>query len=393
MAFFTAKDLVYDSARGLRIFGSHNFVIHCHHYNARLEKTICTNDAINGREIFKSSARVVFSDLIKNIKEEKKVKSPSEVLKMATELYSFLGFGVLHLEDVNSTSVEASVSHFVKGWTCGSLKTKGCVCLFTEAFIEASYEHVGRKISCTEIECMNEEKPVCRFEFKMRESESKEYLPSFKVEEVRHIKNHEQSSNIDKEKIIQAVAQMEIVGNEEGLIPAFNVYLANMPQDFYNLVAVHFVNELEKVGLGSVAAQMLYEDAENCALNTFGGILHSEEWAGLIDPMVKEDSDKIHGLIAVANALGWGLIGIEDHSPRESLSLITYNGYESFGYWKLLGEKSKVSRCHMLRGITAGLVGLIYETGELEDRSGIYSGTEENCITTGHSICRFHAKK
>jgi hypothetical protein len=112
---------------------------------------------------------------------------------------------------------------------------------------------------------------------------------------------------------------MPLIGNNEGLVPAFNVYLANMPQDFYNLISHNYIKEMTENGFEDLAKNLLMEDAEYCGINTFGGILSSEDWKALIAPMLKTPEDTVFGLIAVANGLGWGRMSIKKHIANEEL--------------------------------------------------------------------------
>ncbi|MFK7873047.1 MAG: hypothetical protein AB8C84_07740 [Oligoflexales bacterium] len=395
MKFFSPQDIIFDKDRRLKKLGGHNLIIHCHHYNARLQNTIWNNTAIHGKHIWKSSAKIVFSDLLRNLKKEKNIHNNLSFIQMAEELYCFLGFGTLNIHDKFDSEATSENSHYVKGWSCGSLKREGCVCAFTESFIESVYHLLEKNITCTEQKCMNEDHQIfCLFQIKNNSIyESQENLSSYKVDKKLCDLDCEQTSNIDKETIITAVSEMPIIGGEQGLIPAFNVYLANMPQDFYNLLSIRFIDELNKIGLADIGAQMLYEDAEHCALNTFGGILHSDEWAGLIAPMVQKDEDIIHGLIAVSNALGWGIIHILNHTAGKSLTLQSNNSYESFGYLKLKGHSSHQPRCFMLSGVSAGLMALVYEKGEFEDRVGLYHGSETQCSAADNNLCLFQVKE
>jgi len=181
-----------------------------------------------------------------------------------------------------------------------------------------------------------------------------------------------------------------MIGNNEGLIPAFNVYLANMPQDVYCLIYIGFLEEMNQLGLGYLANNLLIEDAEHCALNIFNGVLHSDEWNALVAPMVKEDRDIIFGLVAVANAFGWGEIHVQEHSSRKMLILVSNNGYEACGYMQLRDLMDK-PRCHMLPGVTAGLAELVYEKGEIDERAGIYTVKETECLCCQDQQCRFVA--
>ncbi|MDA8792358.1 hypothetical protein N9N67_03885 [Bacteriovoracaceae bacterium] len=391
MKLINQNDYTRDESQGLKIIGKKNTVIHCHHYNSRLQRTIEGNTKINGKKIFTKCAAISFYELIENLKEEKNCTNDLQII---TDLYSFIGFGTINLSFFDQNKINCGNSHFVEGWKCGSIKTEGPVCRLTEGYLEGAIKSVtGRNVSIKETKCMNQGHHQCEFEIENLEQPKYNFqLEKFKDFSFKQNSlSPEATSNIDKKAIVNAVMNMPIEGNNEGLIPAFNVYLAHMPQDFYNLVSIEFVNEMSKIGLAEIAQEMLIEDAENCALNTFGGIWDSEEWAGLIAPMIKEEKDTIFGLVAVANALGWGKINILEHTSFETLTLESSNGYEAHGYIEHSGH-SVTPQCFMLQGITAGLMELVYEKGDLEDRSGKYQSEEITCLTKKDKSCLFTAK-
>jgi hypothetical protein len=139
------------------------------------------------------------------------------------------------------------------------------------------------------------------------------------------------SANVDEQAIIDAVVGIPMIGDDMGLIPAFSVYLANMPADFYNLISIGFVEAMRALGREKAAVRLLVSDAEHCGMNTFRGIMHSPEWDGLIAPMVRDRSDALHAIIAISNALGWGDWHVTAHTPT-SLALESRYGYEAVGY-------------------------------------------------------------
>lgn len=374
--------------KGTKLLGGQNFVVHCHHYNARIQNTIAYNAAVDGRSIWKESSRDVFYNLVCQLLSGARSSPDPKHIADVEALFSYLGYGLLSI-DLENLVCSVSNSHFAKGWTCGSLSRKGCVCLYVEGFIEGALEALGRVYDCAESVCMNEnENNPCRFSLK---SSSRIAARSFSYRDLSSstlaLASSVADSNIDREAIVAAVNSMEIVGNSDGLIPAFNVYLANIPQDFYNLVAVKFVNSFDEIGLRKEAEKMLYNDAEVCAINTFGGILDSEEWASLVVPMIRTQQDQVAGLLAIANGLGWGRIEIIELSS-DSLRIASNNNYESYGY-RLLYDASKFFRCYMLRGISAGIMGLVYEVGEYEDRIGQFHSDEISCRCCMNANCEF----
>lgn len=392
MSNFSQEDFVINSKLGLKVLAGMNMVIHCHHYNARLQRTLEQNHKINGKKIFRNAASITYWELLKNLEA---VKRPSDKTQFIQNIYKFLGFGTINLSSLDEDRASSNSGHYVEGWNCGSLKTKGSVCTMTEGYLEGAIKAMHNlDVEVREICCANQPGiDRCEFQITKRESPHNFHLAKKnKVNSPIRDESTEAFSNIKAGSIIDAVMNMPLSGNNEGLIPAFNVYLAHTPQDFYNRVSLAFIAEMNKVGLGSLAKEMLVEDAEHCALNTFGGVLESEEWSTLVVPMVKEEKDNLFGLVAVANALGWGRCHITEHTPYKTLTLHSSNGYEAYGHIELKGY-SDTPQCFMLRGVSAGLMGLVYEKGELEDRSGKYIGKETSCLAAGEHHCEFKVER
>ncbi|NQZ20173.1 MAG: hypothetical protein HRT44_13090, partial [Bdellovibrionales bacterium] len=92
-----------------------------------------------------------------------------------------------------------------------------------------------------------------------------------------------EENNVDYDGILNAVAGLPLMGNEEGLIPAFGVVLTRHA-NYYNRISFEFIKAMEKQfgEQGRDAAEpLLIEAGHQCAFNTFGGIMTSAEWDGL----------------------------------------------------------------------------------------------------------------
>jgi predicted hydrocarbon binding protein len=392
MGKFTQGDYKRDSFAGLKLLGRSNMVLHCHHYNARIQTTLEQNSKIDGKKIIRRSSALVYNEILSEQIPKKNYENQFDIAK---DLYSFLGLGTIEFPDDRESNILSYNSHHVEGFKCGSIKHRGTVCRMSEGYIEGAFKAIlNEDVAVEEVKCMNQE-GVHACEFKVTKLSEAKY--DFKINRFEHQELNlsnltpELPSNIDKELIIETVLGMELEGNEQGLIPTFNVYLAHTPQDLYNLMATEFIKEMSLINLGPIAKDMLIEDAENCALHTFGGIMESEEWLGLVKPMIKDDTDILFGVNAIANALGWGRFNITKHIPRKSLEITSCNGYEATGIIELENYNSE-SQCYMLTGITAGIMELIYEQGELESRVGKYYAKEHLCMTKKDKVCQFFAE-
>lgn len=190
---------------------------------------------------------------------------------------------------------------------------------------------------------------------------------------------------VNQSIIIDGVSQLEVVGNEKGLIPAFNVYLTNGMATFFNALSYEFEKTLGK-GFQKETREILVNCAHVCAYNTFYGIQTSMEWDGLIKPMIENREDIVKASVAVCNALGWTSWQVTKLTPDEAI-FRAEKGYEAELYRKEYG-KADHPVCYMLCGVASGIMDLAY--GE-EYPDGMYSfQTEEiDCRAMDSSYCEF----
>lgn len=381
-------ELQFDWRNHRRIVGGKEVILHCHHYNSRLQHTIESATAVDGKTIIRTSAESVFSEHV-----TASVAPDSDAAakwQRARDLYAHLGFGDLDVSRVASGAVEASSSHFVEGWNAGFPGRSEPVCTMTEGFLAGAHHAItGESVRFRETECRITGAPRCRFELARDPREPIAPLGkrpfSFTPKPAT---GFSKPGNIDADTIVKALVGMPIHGDHSGLIPAFGVYLANTPADFYNLICVRFVEEMTKHGLAKNAQRLLVSDAETCAMNTFRGIMSSPEWDGLVAPMIKNQDDALYGIVAVSNALGWGNWYVGALEPGSRLRIESVNGYEAFGYRELRGT-SHDPQCFMLRGVAAGIMALVYGAGSVKERFGTYASVEETCICADKPSCAF----
>jgi hypothetical protein len=209
------------------------------------------------------------------------------------------------------------------------------------------------------------------------------------------------TGNVQSQAVTDAVRGMPIAGNEEGLIPAFGVYLTHHFANFYNRISYAFVDKLERMSRALVgpARLALIEAGHVCAFNTFGGIGESAEWEGLVQPMCRDHADWFHGLVAVANALGWGCWRTVELIPGARAVVDLYASYESNGRLAMYG-KTDHGACYLATGGLAGLMNLLW-VGDLTTRprldeayyAQIYTqpesfvGEEVRCRSKGDDRC------
>lgn len=386
--------LQFDPNGFRRNVSGQDVIIHCHHYNSRIQHSIESATVIDGKSIIISAAEAAFGKQIRTALRDE----PRETqFAVAAALYAHLGYGQLDFSRVEEGIITAPSSHFVAGWQAGFPAHKEPVCSLTQGYLQAAVAAVtGDVVHVHEEECAVAGAKECRFRIDPKRSTelaslaaapSVIPLPSADEQYVR-------SESVDEQVILDALVAMPIHGNDEGLIPAFNVYLANTPADFYNLACIGFIEAMRKVGLEDVARDRLVRDAEYCGINTFRGIMSSPEWDALVGPMLQEPGDELFGLIAVSNALGWGNWHVAEYEYDESVTLVSGNGYEASGQLRLRGAAPRPA-CMMLTGVAAGVMALVHGEGTAADRIGQFASDETHCRACSDSDehrCSFTAR-
>ncbi len=385
--------LRFDADNYRRIIAGKEVILHCHHYNSRIQRTIEFAEAVDGRSMVIECAEAVFREHLELafIPED----DESTRWQVATDLYSHLGYGSLDFARVQDDLVTASSSHFVEGWRAGFPDCDRPVCSVTSGYIQATFLAVtGELVTVQEECCALQQGSECRFRVDRNRA-----TPSISLERV-DTTNTELSStemkavdsnNVNAQEIIEALVAMPIHGGEDGLIPSFNVYLASTPADLYNLMCIRFIEEMTAKGLGELAREQLVYDAETCGMNTFRGIMASTEWDALVAPMIQEDRDTLFAIIAVSNALGWGNWHVSSYDNEDGLALFSPNAYEASGVLTWRGRVAEPC-CLMLTGVGAGLMQLIHGAGTLEERFGQYQSSELQCRGQGDACCTFEVE-
>ncbi len=134
---------------------------------------------------------------------------------------------------------------------------------------------------------------------------------------------------INRKSIIENMAKIEVMGNDEGLIPGFNVFVTQLPAAFWNGFAERLTRLVDDDLLES-AEWLLVNAAHECGYHTGYGIITSDEWKAVVAPMVENvPEDILHGAFAVFTAWGWAKSEIVELIPNEKMVVRAYDYYES----------------------------------------------------------------
>lgn len=187
---------------------------------------------------------------------------------------------------------------------------------------------------------------------------------------------------IDRKNVIADMSKITVIGNEDGMIPAFNVLVNQLPAAFWNAFAEKLTMMVTS-DLLEAAEYLLVNAAHECAYHTGYGIITSAEWNAVVAPMVKEvPEDILHGAFAVFTAWGWAKSEIVELVPGERMVVRAYDYYESDVV--KFGRTTKPS-AYMVRGVCAAFMDLAY--GGLYDPEGKKGIKTFQCVQTKGIEC------
>jgi hypothetical protein len=364
---------VFHKDRNNYVLGKEPMIFHCHHYNVFLQMSIEeTQEYIDARSILTYSAQeVAFSQF--EVLFNGQDMSIEEKKGLVERIYKTNGFGLIDLSSCTEEGgvVETRSEHYAVGWVEKFGKRKEDepgVSFFALGFIsgalEAIYDLELGSLSGVQTHCMSKGDRVCRFEIEPS-FEKPELERSPREGKFQTFKDYPQpeGTDVDYGAIREALINMPIEGNEDGLIEAFGVLLTRHYANYYTLISVRVMlsmkEEFGDEGV-NIVKDLLIEAGHVCAFNTLGGIMESSEWDALIKPMISKKDDWLHGILACSNAMGWGLWSLHKLDVENVSSFYALSAYESNSYAEILPEGFDFSTACFVSGGMAGIMNLIY---------------------------------
>ena len=197
--------------------------------------------------------------------------------------------------------------------------------------------------------------------------------------------------SVDTNAIARAVGTLPLVGNEEGLIPAFGLYLTRHFATFYNRASFALLHaaEARSEDAAAVARASLVEAGHCCAVKKFWGVILSQGGGGGVMPMVESREDWVHGIVGVINALGWGVWRVDALRGGEELTVSIANSYESDGYLADYPRRASDGVCFLATGGVAGIMNLVYH-GDIAARPALDDAFYQQLF---HAPGRFEARE
>ncbi|MDR3335363.1 MAG: hypothetical protein LBT13_10850 [Treponema sp.] len=162
---------------------------------------------------------------------------------------------------------------------------------------------------------------------------------------------------IDRKRIVEELSKIELLGDKTGLIPGYGVFLQQLPALMWNLFAERLTRAVPPE-LQETAEWLLIDAAHECGYHTGYGIITSEEWTAVVEPIIeKVPEDILEGAFAVFSAWGWANAVIHELVPGEKMVIHAYDYYEAdvVSY----GISNKLS-AYTLTGVSAAFMDLAY---------------------------------
>lgn len=174
MGFFSWENELSRNGHRMELSGL-SIVMHCHHYNINLQKTMEDTLGEEGVTLILRSVEEASRSMFQSILEQfDQIRTEKSKLEMAATMYQNCGLGIIHLMAVGPKGgrIVSPSSHQVTGWLAkhGRRDTPGCH--FARGWIagalEAIYDRPLGHYAVTETKCKMTRDSDCIFEVEER---------------------------------------------------------------------------------------------------------------------------------------------------------------------------------------------------------------------------------
>lgn len=350
------------------------FVYHCHHYNLFHDQTI--DDALGeevGAEVRFRAARASCGDLLRALGAVLGAATPAERADLATALLPWMGHGRLALS-TGPGGGEATGSHLHYGFAWREkygpqVRREFPADSFAAGFAAAACEFIEglppRHIVAREDQCIALRDPQCHFTLHAGGPPE----PAPRLVDLAGTERVVGSSieGRDEDRIAAIAAGLRdfvkgVAGDERGVIAAFGVFVTMHLSNYYNETIYEAVHHVERTqpALLPVAEALFREAGVQCVFNTFGNMLLSPEWEGLVGAPSGDPFEMLSSCCAIARGLGFGHWVIGDYDPGKRFILRAPVDYEVPFYLHRYGRSTK-PRCYVLQGAALAMMVLAHQ--------------------------------
>ena len=372
---------------GQTLIGGLSRVYHCNHYNAHLQMSVLMSEGIDNHQPQKLLTDAVTPLILA-------LKATGYTDKDLIHEFSFCGYGKLRpIDDKHwgTPSSHYSQSIYLHG---KAMKT----CFFNTGYIQGITETYGEEICCQQLGdkadlFTTSDKTVDTADYLTIEHDLTAVPERFDFPDCQDF-----DTTVDEQQIIQAVTGLPLHGNlgqhDDGLIHAFGVVLTNHFADYYNRISYETYFKMIKAGIPDGDTKEIFiQSGHICAFNTFGGIMSSPEWHAVAEIYCENREDWFHAMVAVINALGWGMFRLEKIDIEKELVMRVYNSYEGVGFRRMYPAQSDKNMSFLVMGAVLGLVHLLWKV-DIREKPTLdedFYVTQFNNPTNSYSVEQTHA--
>lgn len=340
---FDVNDYKYDTKNCSIEIGGESMMYHCHHYLTNLQKTIYDAEYIDGFMLMASCAADSVKYQLTNLCKGLSIKASKQ---LAQDIYKTFGNGLIDLSPMTEEGIKLKTTKSIlsKTWQMQFGESKKPVDPYTTGFIAAAYAVIYKKdlkdLHISQTTEMASGDVFNIHSVRLGEGNITPYPPK---KDVAFKKIEMPKSRWEHADLITNTfsnANQNIVGNEEGYIPAFGVYVVCNQSDYINRVQFEFMKAVEKVAGeygATLASELLMQAGLACGVFTLGGIMTSPEWEAAVKPYLTCKEDWAHAAIALSNNMGWGYQIITEIS-EDKMVFRNYTSFEDYSYLRMYGK-------------------------------------------------------
>ena len=347
----------------LTFFAGAPYVYHCHHYNLFHDQTL---DDVMGEErsfvVRKNAAHAAFGDLLERIVQSVDATTPAERAAIAESLLCAIGHGRIAL-DATAEGGKAHGTHMHYGFAWSEKYGAKVKRLDPADAVGAGYAAAAVEVAnglplgtldAEEKSCIAMRDPRCEFE--ITKPAAPLVLPP-SVSEEDYVAQLSASVGGKWEEKIGTIADglqkfvASVGGDDRGVVQAFGVFVTLHLANYYNETGYAAIRHAERNAPASAPAveALLREAGHVCVFNTFGNILLSPEWEGMVGPLSGAPDEIVMGCAAIARGLGFGRWAIGEFEEGKRLVLRASSNYEAPWYAARFGETDR-PRCYFFEG-------------------------------------------
>jgi hypothetical protein len=328
----------------LSFFADVPTLMHCHHFNLFLDQTI--DDALGpaqGTKLRTEAAQESAFVLLSAVTEALGASTPVERIALAQMVFSTMGHGRLQLDLTNAGgSASGSFLHYGFSWRekyGRDIKRRRPADAFAAGFAAAAAEVAHDlplwTLEARETACVSMRAPGCSFEVGPRVDAKPADVPRVDKAATREVLTPVMDGDFEADIERIAVGLVEylsgVESDERGLVQAFGVFVTVHLAGYYNRLSYSAVERLRDTNapLVPILESLLRESGQVCVFHTFGGVLLSPEWEGLVGAPDGSVDAHVIGCAAIARSLGFGRWTVQELDPDQRLVLRTPVTYET----------------------------------------------------------------